>query len=407
MSKKDKLKNLIERIHKGENEENIKIEFKQEFGNITSSEIANIEQELIKDGIDPSQIQKLCNVHADVFSGNIEDIHSLDEIDKSFGHPLFVFRKENEGLLNFLDKEFIPKLDAFKIENSSDNKNKLLESIKILKSIEKHYQRKENLFFPYLEKNGITGPPQVMWGKDDEVRDLIRELLNDNYSDERFLLKVNTLLDEVKSMVKKENEILSPLLLKNLDRNDFLEVSKSSLEMQFSFNKDIEGANLSDINEWIKNNSNKILKDNILIQNKDSKENKIEDGIITLPTGKIKLRDLNYMLNTHPQDMTFIDKDDKVVYFSQGKHPVFPRTKTIIGRDVRNCHPPRSVPVVDFLINTFKEGLQDKEERMVKKGDKILLIRYYAVRDEENNYVGTLEVTEEISEIVKRANLLK
>lgn len=406
MEKKELLKDLIMRLHRGEDEVTVKQDFKKHFDSVSSSEIAQMEQELMKEGFEPKQIQKLCNVHAEVFSGSIEDIHTTDEVDKTYGHPLFVFRRENDGLVKILNNDYIPALKAFKETKASEDKKRLMDIIKELKKVDKHYKRKEILFFPYLEKAGITGPPQVMWGKDDDIRDLFKELNKENITDERFIAIADLLCEELISMVKKENEILSPMLLKNLKTEDFLQISKDSLNMEFAFNKDIEGANLSDINTWINQNEGRTLVGNILLTDK-KKDSSMDEGYISLPSGKVKLSDFNHMLNTHPQDMTFIDKDDKVVYFSEGKHPVFPRTRTIIGRDVRLCHPPKSQPVVDFLLETFKEGIADEETRMVKLGDKILLIRYYAVRDEEKNYIGTLEVTEEISDIIKRANALK
>ena len=122
MEKKERLKSLIEDLNDGIDEEKVKVEFKKEFGHVSSSEISEIEQELIKEGTTVAEIQKLCNVHASVFSGNISDLHTLDEVDRQWGHPLFIFRKENQGILKYLDEKFYPAFDLYKEDDSEENK---------------------------------------------------------------------------------------------------------------------------------------------------------------------------------------------------------------------------------------------------------------------------------------------
>lgn len=395
MEEKNKLKNLIKRLHMGESHEQIKKEFKKEFGHVSSSEISKLESDLISEGMNVEEIQKLCNIHADIFQGNISDLHSLDQIDQEDGHPLSIFRKENYGLSKYIKNVFEPLLEKYKKNYNEKIKIDLLTEISELNKIDKHFSRKENLFFPFLEKAHIYGPPQVMWGKDDEIRNLLKISLNLDKKD--LVETLENAIKEINSMITKENDILSPLLLKHIKPLEWLTIAEASPTIGYAFNSDIEGATQSDAINWI----DKQKGEGVDFSDELKEESKImEDETIYFPSGKINYKDLISMLNTYPQDITFIDKDDKIVYFSEGKNPVFARTRTIIGRDVRNCHPPKAVPLVEKLIKDFKSGEKDKEIRVIKKGNKVLLVRYYAVKDEKNNYVGTLEATEEISEIL-------
>ena len=402
MEQKDRLKDLIKRLHAGEDQDQIKEEFKKEFGHVSSSEIAKLEAELIGEGLEVEEIQKLCNIHADVFQGNISDLHTLDQVDQEKGHPLHIFRKENAGLAEYLRDTFEPLLEEYKDSFKKEAKIDLLAEVAKLSKIDKHYSRKENLFFPFLEKAGVYGPPQVMWGKDDEVRDLLKEASKLDGSD--LVTKLEKAIEEIKSMITKENDILSPLLLKNIKPLEWITIADASATIGYAFNEKIEGAAPSDAINWIEKQKGQGLdnSDEIL------EESKVMEGeTIYFPSGKINYKDLVTMLNAYPEDITFIDKEDKVAYFSEGKDPVFARTRTIIGRDVRNCHPPKAIPVVEQLLKDFKAGIKDEEIRIMARGTKVLLIRYFAVRDEKGEYIGTLETTEEISKILEAVDQIR
>lgn len=400
MTKKDRLKKLIQDLHAGRSEAEVKAQFKQEFGHVTSEEISQMEQALIREGTSVQDIQKLCNVHAAIFSGNITDLHTMDRIDRKPGHPLFVFRKENQGIYQYMEETVRGLMDRFQADPTDDHRIDLLAAIKKLATIDQHYARKENLFFPYLEKNGITGPPQVMWGKDDEIRDRLKHILQTELAPAELLEAIEDALEEIDSMIIKENDILSPLLVRNIEPADWVTIAQASHQIGYVFSGGIEGASPSDANHWLEKHSGQLPEE-------PAEEVLEATGFIRFPSGLIRHEDLIHMLNTSPQDFTYIDQDDKVRYFSEGKHPVFDRTRTIIGRDVRLCHPPRAVPVVDQMLADFKAGLKDEETRIVMAGTKVLLVRYFAVRDENNHYIGTLETTEEISGIVDQVNELR
>lgn len=401
MNKKEALKTLIKDLHQGRSEEEVKAQFKKDFGQVSSLEIASMEQELIREGMKVEEIQRLCNVHADVFQGSIEDIHSLDAIDQEMGHPLYVFRKENQGIRAFIGEKLRPLLEEYRSQPDPSRALDLRALMKELYKIDRHYARKENLFFPFLEAAGVTGPPQVMWGKDDEARALIKESTEEKLEGEALIAKVEEALSEVESMIVKENDILSPLLLEHIHADEWLSIAKDSPTIGFAFNDAIPGASISDTNQWLMERAGRVQ---LGIKKTVPEKN---EGDILFPSGRISLYELTHMLNSSPQDITFIDGDDKVRYFSEGKDMVFARTRTIIGRDVRLCHPPKAVPVVEQMLSDFKAGTKDVEVRILEKGTKIFLIRYFAVRDDDGHYVGTLETTEEISKVLGMIQGLK
>lgn len=394
MERKEKLKNLIYKLHEDANFEDVKKEFEIEFGSVDAGEIAALEGELIREGMPVEEVQRLCNVHAAVFQGSIEEIHAQKKIDETPGHPLFVFRRENDGLENYLRENLDKSYGKYKLEKSENNKLDLLADLHGLRKLEKHYERKENLFFPYLEREGITAPPKVMWAVDDDIRELMKKAISDvEENSDSFEETIDKMIFEIREMIKKENEILTPLLIQNLKAEDWKIVGESSSEIGYAFNGGIEGASPSDAVTWLEGQE-------VIVENKDLEiEDESEEGFVKFPSGIMEKSEMIHMFNTIPCDLTYIGDDDLVSFFTEGKNPVFPRTRTIIGRDVRNCHPPKAVPVVEQMLEDFKSGIKDEEIRLMTRGSKIFVIRYFAVRDEEGKYVGTLETTEEVSEL--------
>lgn len=400
MDNKERLKNLIKKLHKEEDFEAIKNDFIKNFSKLKASELASIEGELIQEGLPLEEVQRLCSVHSAVFQGSIEDIHSQKEIDKEFGHPLFIFISENDGLEKYLSEKLEPLLVEFEKNNSEDNRLDLLACVSGLKKIDRHYSRKENLFFPYLEAAGITAPPKVMWGVDDDIRVLLKkDLVLIEKNSEDILVNIRRLLIEIREMIKKENEILAPMLAEKIKNSQWITIAEASIEIGFAFNGGIEGASPSDAWNWLEKAKGENITDD------DVNEGKEPDGdTIVLPSGRLSKEELVSMLNSIPCDLTFIGADDLVRYFSEGKNPVFPRTRTIIGRDVRNCHPPKVLDIVNKLIKDLKLGNKDEESRIMLRGSKIFLIRYIAVKDGHNKFIGILETTEEVSDLYSKIN---
>lgn len=391
MERKDKLKNLIQGLHDGMSEEEAKVIFKREFGSISSDELSEAEKQLVAEGMPISEIQRLCNVHASVFEDGItflnKPLKGFFPLEETPGHPAFVFKKENQGLEEFLSGTFLPALEIF--ETTGDNTDLTVASQSLAK-VSDHYKRKENLFFPFLEREGVTAPPKVMWGVDDEIRETIRGLneIITGGNKEDIIAQANQAVSDVRSMISKENNILMPMMLDKFTAEDWLLIARDSGEIGYVFTGAIEGASPSDAVTWY--------------QAQTGNETSVHaqaDGEIKLPSGFFSTKELEAVLNTLPGDITFVGADDKVHYFSEGKSRVFPRTRSIIGRDVENCHPPKSLHVVESLVADFKSGKKDEESFWIQKGGMFILIRYYAVRDEQGTYLGVVEVTEEISEL--------
>ncbi|NLC96818.1 MAG: DUF438 domain-containing protein [Erysipelotrichaceae bacterium] len=380
MERAEVLKGIIEKLHSGSTVEEVKEEFKKHFENVSSEEIADAERLLMSQGTSVEEIQSLCDVHATLFEGSVIQ----PESEYKLGHPLEVFKAENEGIKNFIESKLLVSLSAFRSDNS--NKASLLADLKSLSKIDKHYSRKENLLFPYLERAHISAPPKVMWGVDDEIRELIKKSISSVENDNSDAINlIEETLEQVFSMIKKENEILSPMLIEVMNEEDWKVVASESPQIGYVFTGGIEGASPSDAHAWS--------------EDEDAKVESRNDDPIQLPSGFFKNNELTALLNTLPCDVTFVGADDKVHFFSEQENRVFPRTRTIIGRDVANCHPPKSLEAVEKLVEAFKDGSKDSESYWISKGDLFILIRYFAVRDVDGTYLGVLECTEEISEL--------
>jgi len=386
--KKDILKDIIRKLHEGMGLEEAKIRFEKEIGNVTSTEIAEIEQGLMNEGVSPEEIKKFCNVHALLFQSALEK--SMDK-EESPAHPVYLMRQDNREIEKITGalKEAVQNREKFKLPQW---KQKVSELLSRLKNLDIHYTWKEQILFPYLEKYAFYGPSKVMWGKDDEVRALLKqgwqaiETLKEKKEWDEYIAKtLNPLVEEVDGMIFKEEKILFPASLEKLNVQDWVEVLKETENVGYGFiQKPRETYEL--IEE---------------LRRAVTEEPKAEEQTITLPTGSLKLEELLGVLNTLPVDITFIDKDDAVRYFSEGKERIFLRTKSIIGRKVQNCHPPKSVDVVEKILQSFKEGERNSVDFWIFYQGKYVYIQYFAVRDRQGNYLGILEVSQDIAGIKK------
>ncbi|NLV88135.1 MAG: DUF438 domain-containing protein [Tissierellia bacterium] len=382
-----KLKEVIKELHEGKTVEEVKAKFAEVIDGVTAKEISMMEVELVKDGIPIEEIQRLCDVHAEVFKGSIEEIHHPEEVP---GHPVYTMKEENRAIEEFIDNNLKSSLDKFMEDDSDENRFKLISDINLLWDIDKHYSRKENLIFPYLEKYGITSPPKVMWGVDDEIRAKIKDvklsLTSYNGDKEEIKEKLEDATNQIKEMIFKEENILFPMCLDTLTEDEWIRIYNESDEIGFTLIEPVKNWNRARVN----------------VEEKAKQETDgeaVDKGYIKFETGLLTTNEITHLLNTIPADMTFVDKDNIVKYFSQGKDRIFARTKAVIGRTVENCHPPASVHVVEKIVNDLKSGKKDSESFWIKKGDKYILIQYFAVRDEKGEFLGTLEYTQDIAPI--------
>jgi DUF438 domain-containing protein len=378
-NRQEQLKAIIKKIHNGLPLDEAKAIFKEQFGTITTEEITSMEHKLIEEGMPVSEVQKLCDVHAALFNGSISDIHKSKDISEIPGHPAYVLKKENERIQEVVNDEIKTHL------GKGDKTSNLLLTVGFerLSEISKHYSRKEYLLFPILEKKGITSIPKVMWGVDNEIKASIKDILSKLKSiekdDEQLFNEINQTISRVEDMIIKENNILLPLLSDNLDLKDWFAVDKGSSEIGYFLEAPTQS--------W-KNES--------LIKQDKTAEIKKNTDSVSFDAGELTPVELNSILNTIPFDMTFIDKNGLVKYFTQGSERIFDRPKTIIGRHVNNCHPPQSVHIVEEIVKSFKDGTKDHEDFWINMQKAFVHIRYYAIRDKEGEYLGTLEVTQDI-----------
>lgn len=384
------LKELIMELHNGKTVEEIKPRFQELIKDISTHEITQMEQALIMEGMPVEEIQRLCDVHAAVFKGSISDIHKPQKQEEIPGHPVHTFKLENRAVEKLIRERIKPDAERFGADDSEENLKALLNDVRELREVEKHYLRKENLLFPYLEKYGITAPPKVMWGVDDEIRAAMKEAekLLENYSGDKkaALDKLNAAVNGVSEMIYKEENILFPMSVETLSEDEWLKIEEGSDEFGYCLVRPAE--------KW------KPARRDMEEKAKDEGEKPAgEDQYIRFETGLLTPEEISAMFNALPLDITFVDKTGAVKYFSQGKDRIFARPKTIIGRMVENCHPPASVHVVEKVVEDLRSGRKDHEDFWIRMGDKYVLIRYYAVRNANGEYLGTMEVTQDIRPI--------
>lgn len=384
-ARKSKLKELILKLHSGESQEKVRAELIEALTDIPYGEVVEVEQELIAEGLPQEEVLKLCDVHSAVLQGNV-DLSQAKKIPE--GHPVDILIRENKEL-SIVASEIKSIIEDIRTNKKIDLGKKILQlrgHYNSLYDVDKHYLKKEYLVFPYLENQGITGPPKVMWGKHDEIRELLKgsmEVLQTKDMEyEEFIAVIEILLlpavQGVLDMIPKEEEILFPMALDKIPENGWYEISKQSLEFGYC----LYDPQVLWKPEWA--------------TDEKSSELQASGDNIQLPTGSFTLNELNTIMNTLPIDITFVDRNDKVKYFSHGMERIFQRSRAILNRDVRHCHPPASAHIVDKIIEDFRSGRQSRAPFWINLGDKMVYIEYFAVRDEDGNYLGTIEVSQNI-----------
>ncbi|MCS7202124.1 MAG: DUF438 domain-containing protein [Dictyoglomus sp.] len=389
IDKKEMIKELIRKIHKGEDPEKLKREFKELFGSVTSTEIAQVEQELIQEGMPREEVMRLCEVHLAVFHEALEKEKPLVQA----GHPISILMEEHKKLIEFSDL-LKKKIDEIKnignFELGKEIFSEIKDIVKHFKESEKHYLREENVLFPYLEKHGIKEPPAIMWMDHDKIRAIKKELYKiiDNYDSmnfNEFIEKIELTAIELGNILSshfyKENNILFPMGLHVINEDEWKDI-------RFQF--DEIGYCCFTPSEVI-----------IPIEKEVKEELFQKENVIHLPSGSFSLKELVAVLNTLPVDITFVDINDKVRFFNETKERIFVRTRAVIGRKVQQCHPQKSIHIVEKILNEFKNGTKDHADFWINFNGRLVLIRYFAVRDKDGNYLGTLEVTQDITDIKK------
>lgn len=384
--KRDAIKTAIRRIHSGEELGAIKADFKAAVKGLTESEIAAVEEEVMREGASVEDVRQLCGAHLEVF----REAMAEKKLDVPFWHPLHIQEEEHVDLAN---KVGLMKRQVHAIlhgEGSTDAaKAKLAELVSWLGKADSNFLKQENAFFPVLEKHGIVQPPKIMWAEHDSLRAIQKRLAGFIASgvSQANIAAIRDAILEYEGIllehVMKERSILFPAGLSLLSeaewkamRREFDEIGYFAFfPMPFS-----EGGSAVGGVEA-------------------GGEDASAAGRVDVDTGYLSREELVAMLKALPVDISFVDAEDKVKYYNDTKDRIFVRTKSVIGRSVQNCHPPKSVDVVTGILDDFRAGRKTHEDFWLRLGEKFVLIRYFAVRAEDGRYLGALEVSQDVAPI--------
>ena len=378
------LKNLMLRLHAGEDKGVIQEEFNEVFDEITPYEIQLMERNLMSEGITFAEIMSLCNVHANLMGSKVNTQTTVADFEQP-GHPVHVMKMENLAIRGALDRVERLLVNFLETKDSTIEKG-LRRQISLLDQFENHYQRKEYAMFPLMEKKGITAPPKVMWGVHDQIRDLYRDFKNAlNDGKESTLEEFQIARDEMLEMIQKEENILIPMVEQVFHVDDWETIASQSPEYGYCIVKPEK--------EWAVKKSFSPVKEETQIES---------EGDIPLSTGSLSLKELNLILNLLPMELSFVDAENIVKYYNEGngEEKIFKRTPSAIGRDVILCHPPRVHETVQTIFEQLKSKQKEKEEMWFKTEDKMVHVTYHAVWDEEGKYMGCLEYVQDIKPLV-------
>lgn len=372
------LKEYLQRLGNGEDLERVRADFVKEYRDVDAAEIMQAEQELLREGTPLEEVQKLCDVHAALFHGMtiVEKIQSelpkQDYTDKSaraleleqiVGHPLYCFTKENEALEKLLTQY---------------RKTKEEDLLTLIHEFAIHYAKKGDLLYPHLKvRYGISGPSDVMWTVDDEIRDEVRALMDQKDHDDDWHLRMESVLGRVEEMIYKEQNILFPNCAVNFTQTDWYGIYQDAKDYADCFGVGQE--TWEEAEQW--NGSN-------LADNK-------AEGEIVLPGGHLTIRQLRAMLNAIPLEISFVDEQNINRFFNEGPK-VFKRPGMALDREVFSCHPPKIEKMVRSIIEDFRAGKRDRVPVWMDKGGRTMLVTYMAVRDEDGGYLGTMELVQDM-----------
>lgn len=397
--RKETLKEALRQIHAGKPYEEVKQTFADILQQASAGEIAEIEQALIAEGLPVEDIQYLCDVHVAMFRESLDQQTPPQMLP---GHPIYTFNAENE-LAALQLNECRQLLRKAQDNPASETLVNLAAALQKLAEFDRHYERKENLLFPYLERYGFSGPSAVMWGIHDDIRKAwksMRKHLQDSKADlaaaiagvaEQFVPMENAM----REMFYKEEHILFPNALERLNASDWRAIHAQEPDFGFAFVQ--RGTQWPPDEQPLK----VVTSAEKTIAREEQKERTSEMSEFPLTTGDLTLSQINLMLTHLPVDITFVDENDTVRYFSETPTRIFKRTPAIIGRQVQNCHPPASVHKVVEIVEDFRSGKRDSAEFWIQMNGMFIHIQYFAMRDADGNYRGTLEVSQEISALRK------
>ncbi len=381
------LKDIIRDLHAGEDIERLRRRFADLVKDLGPTEIPEMEQRLIDEGMPASEVKRLCDVHVQVFQESLAGRSAPETIP---GHPLHTLAAENralEGILEALRKTGM-ELKLSEEGFTPGLRDRMLRALARLAEIEKHYLKKENQLFPLLEEKGVSGPSKVMWAIHDDVRADLKELRSHVEAGRAresaaLALQAATVIGD---MITKEEKILFPMTVETLDDRDWARVKHGEEAVGYAWI--VPGT------EW-----KPAVDDAAPISRPAARYGTAAEALLALDTGRMSAEMVNLVLRHLPLDLSVIDADDTVLYYSESPERFFPRSPGVIGRKVQNCHPPASVHVVERILAGFKDGSRDVAEFWIRSKGRLIHIRYIAVRDAAGAYRGCLELGQDVTGI--------
>ena len=404
------LKALLKELHSGRDLSEIRQKFKNELSGIEPSEIPLIEQELVREGLPPSEIARMCELHVELFRESL--VSREDLLELAPGHPLHTLLAENEEVTK--DAEKMKLLAGMADGEGARNALSALSlTLKDLLSLKKHFVRLQLLIFPYMERRGITAVPRVLWTKQEELLEGLKKLsqaVSSKLEDDKSVSDIRRASEEVSKelieMVFRENNILYPTLNALLAEGEWAAIQQNEELIGFYKARPAREWNPASDPVYPYQVNTRMTAEQIgqlpteirMMAGLADDYHLVRDGDIGLEDGYLSPQEINAILRTLPFDVSFVDADDRLRYYSS-KDRVFARARTALGRRVQLCHPPTSAHLVTKIIEEFRAGRKSTAEFLIKMGDKEAHIRYLAIRGGGGEYLGTLEVVQEISHI--------
>ena len=384
----EQLKGFLKRLGTGEELGAVREDFVSQFAHVEASEIMKAEQGLMREGTPLAEVQQLCDLHSALFHGSTiheqmdaehakveavleaqEKSQSVVTLVETVGHPLNRLTEENKALDALIE--------AFKVKVA--NKTATVDDVNEIRQVSIHYAKKGDLLYPHLKiAYDISGPSMVMWTVDGDIRDGFGRLARTKSIDDAWYEEFDGLLTRAQEMIYKEQNILFPICAENFSAEEWYQIYKDTEQYEEIFGVERVA--------WAEAESALAAK---------AAPTSGDSNTIALIGGSLTLEQLDAMLNTMPMEITFVDHVDINRYFNDGEK-VFKRPTTAIGRDVFSCHPPKVEPIVRGIIESFRNGERDNVAVWLEKVGRPFYVNYMAVRDQNNNYLGTLELVQDM-----------
>ena len=388
--RRETLKKMVRQLHEGKTVDDVKHEFAELLRDVGATEVAQIEQTLISEGLPAEEVKQLCDVHVAVFRESL-DVQPKPETTP--GHPIHTFRTENAAAAQVLEN-LKKSIAGLRSKPAATKFGQARERLQELRELEKHYLRKENLLFPFLEKHGFSGPSSVMWAIHDDIRAGWKELddlLESGVGKDKdgFLARLDKTYEPldtaIREMFYKEENILFSAAMDKLSEDEWIAIRDQEAEVGYCYVEPGE--------DWPQKGAVRDEEEAV------SESATVEEGLIRLDTGALSVKEISLIFSHLPVDITFVGADDRVRFYSEGGGRLFPRSPAVIGRQVQQCHPPASVHRVQQILDDLRAGSRDAAEFWIQMKGRFIHIRYFAVRDADGTYLGTLEVTQDVTDI--------